>query len=168
MSSLPPNWTAYTDPATRRVYYSNTKTGAAQWEMPTNEANTDVVAKNRDGYPTVFLHPPSGPGEGSVPVSNGTHLTVLQDIGDSFRVRYEGKDWHVKRHHTVQPSVPVSAPLSEEQTLTRRSSTGPTDAPWKATEEVLEKAKTYMLRIKALDQFFQQPLIQVQYVCCNA
>ena len=38
MSSLPPNWIAYTDPATGHVFYSNSKTGDVQWEMPTNEA----------------------------------------------------------------------------------------------------------------------------------
>ena len=33
-SSLPPSWTAETDPGSGHVYYHNMKTGETQWEVP--------------------------------------------------------------------------------------------------------------------------------------
>ena len=87
---------------------------------------TGFIAKNRDGHPEVYLHPPSRPGQGSAKVSNGTRLVLLEDVGEFLRVQYEGRDWHVKRHHTVQAEQARTTPArtGEDFALEIRRSKG--------------------------------------------
>ena len=44
-SSLPPSWTAETDPGSGHVYYHNMKTGETQWEVPQWGAPPPVSAR---------------------------------------------------------------------------------------------------------------------------
>mmetsp|Transcript_54825 Transcript_54825/g.100525 ORF Transcript_54825/g.100525 Transcript_54825/m.100525 type:complete len:116 (-) Transcript_54825:13-360(-) len=57
-----------------------------------SEAGEMLVLINRDGHPTVLIHPPGG-NSASLQVPNGTLTSKVTEGGDYLVVKYDGKDW---------------------------------------------------------------------------